>query len=68
MAEEIKAKVVETEEKSMQEKEEVVQKSSGFDEESQMYKVDLSKPPKQETDAVQEQSTDEVPVRDESET
>ncbi len=68
MAEEIKAKVVETEEKSLQEKEEVVQKNSGFDEESQMYKVDLSKPPKQETDAVQEQSTDEVPVRDESET
>jgi hypothetical protein len=39
-----------------------------------VYKVDLSKPPvteeqpKQETDAVQEQSTDEVPVRDESET
>ena len=68
MAEEIQVKVVETEEKSMQEKEEVVQKPSGFDEESQMYKVDLSKPPKQETDAVQEQSTDEVPVRDESET
>ena len=68
MAEEIKAKVVETEEKSIQEKEEVVQKNSGFDKESQMYKVDLSKPPKQETDAVQEQSTDEVPVRDESET
>ena len=67
MAEEIKAKVVETEEKSIQEKEEVVQKNSGFDKESQMYKVDLSKPPKQETDAVQEQSTDEVPVRDESE-
>ena len=68
MAEEINAKVVETEEKSIQEKEEVVQKNSGFDKESQMYKVDLSKPPKQETDAVQEQSTDEVPVRDESET
>ena len=68
MAEEIKAKVVETEELSMQEKEQVVQKNSGFDEESQMYKVDLSKPPKEETDAVQEQSTDEVPVRDESET
>ena len=50
MAEEIKAKVVETEEKSIQEKEEVVQKNSGFDKESQMYKVDLSKPPKQKTD------------------
>jgi len=68
MAEKIKAKVVEAEEKSLQEKEEVVQKNSGFDEESQMYKVNLSEPPKQETDAVQEQSTDEVPVRDESET
>ena len=66
MAEKIKeAKVVETEEKSIQEKEEVVQKNSGFDEESQMYKVDLSKPPvkqeepKQEENAVQEQSTDD---------
>jgi len=55
MAEEIKAKVVETEELSMQEKEEVVQKNSGFDEESQMYKVDLTQPPKQQEDAVQEQ-------------
>jgi|9_EtaG_2_1085328.scaffolds.fasta_scaffold03069_3 hypothetical protein len=74
MAEKLKAKVVETEEKSIQEKEEVVQKNAGFDEESGVYKVDLSKPPvdqeqtKQETDAVQEQSTDEVSVRDESET
>ena len=74
MAEKLKAKIVETEEKSIQEKEEVVQKNAGFDEESGVYKVDLSKPPvdqeqtKQETDAVQEQSTDEVSVRDESET
>ena len=67
MAEEIKAKVVETEEKSLQEKEEVVQKSSGFDEESQMYKVDLSKPPKQETDAVQEQETKDGVLRGSSE-
>ena len=74
MAEKIKAKVVETEEKSIQEKEQVVQKNSGFDEESQMYKVDLSKPPvnqeeqeKEKTDAVPEQSPNEVPVRDESE-
>ncbi len=59
MAEEIKAKVVETEEKSLQEKEEVVQKNSGFDEESQMYKVNLNEPPKQETDAVQGKSTDD---------
>ena len=33
-----------------------------------IIKVDLSKPPKTEKDAVQEQSTDEVPVRDESKT
>ena len=59
MAEEIKAKVVETEELSMQEKEQVVQKNSGFDEESQMYKVDLTQPPKQQEDAVQEQKTED---------
>ena len=74
MSEEIKAKVIDAEEPSIQEKEEIVQKNAGFDEESGVYKVDLSKPPvteeqpKEETDAVQEQSTDEVPVRDESET
>jgi len=59
MAEEIKAKVVETEELSVQEKEEVVQKNSGFDEESQMYKVDLTQPPKQQENAVQEQETED---------
>ena len=64
---EIKAKVIDAEESSIQEKEEAVQKPSSFDEESGMYKVNLNEP-KQETDAVQEQSTDEVPVRDESET
>ena len=75
MAEKIKAKVIEGEEPSIQEKEEIVQKNAGFDQESGMYKVDLSKPPvteeeqiKEKTDAVPEQSTDEVPVRDESET
>ena len=74
MAEEIQAKVIDAEEPSIQEKEEIVQKNAGFDEESGMYKVDLSKPPiteeqpKEETNAVQEQSADEVPVRDESET
>ena len=74
MAEEIKAKAIEVEEPSLQEKEEIVQKKAGFDEESGMYKVDLTQPPvteeqpKEETDAVQEQSADEVPVRDESET
>jgi hypothetical protein len=74
MAEEIQAKVIDADEPSIQEKEEAVQKNAGFDEESGVYKVDLSKPPvteeqpKQKTDAVQEQSTDEVSVRDESET
>ena len=75
MAEKIKAKVIEVEEPSIQEKEEIVQKKAGFDEESGMYKVDLTQPPvteeeqiKKETDAVPEQSTDEVPVRNESET
>ena len=74
MAEEIQAKVIDAEEPSIQEKEEIVQKNAGFDEESGMYKVDLSKrpiteeQPKEETNAVQEQSADEVPVRDESET
>lgn len=73
MSEEIKVKVIDAEEPSIQEKEEMVQKNAGFDEESGVYKVDLSKPPvteeqpKEQKDAVQEQSTDEVPVRDESE-
>jgi len=40
-------------------------KSAGNDD---VIKVDLSKPITQEEDAVTEQSTDEVPVRDESET
>ena len=59
MAEEIKAKVVETEELSIQEKEQEVQKNAGFDEESGMYKVDLTQPPKQQEDAVQEQETED---------
>jgi len=73
MSEKIKAKVIDAEEPSIQEKEEIVQKNAGFDKESGVYKVDLSKPPvteeqtKDKTDAVQEQSADEVPVRDESE-
>ena len=68
MAEEIKAKVLDSEEKSIQQKEQEVQeKSTNFDKESGMYKVNL-KEIKEQTDAVQEQSTDEVPVRDESET
>jgi hypothetical protein len=71
MSEKLEAKVIDAEEPSIQEKEEIVQKNAGFDEESGVYKVDLSKPPvteeqpKEETDAVQEQSTDEVPAQDE---
>ena len=67
MAEEIKAKVIDVEEPSIQEKEEIVQKNAnkGFDEESGVYKVDLSKPPvteqetKKEENAVQKQSTND---------
>ena len=58
MAEEIKVKAVETEEKSIQEKEQEIQKNTGFDKESGMYKVDLTQPPKEEQDAVQEQETE----------
>ena len=57
---EIKAKVVDAEEKSIQEKEQEVQKKSNFDEESGVYKVNLNENKQEQTDAVQEQSTDEV--------
>ena len=67
MAEEIKAKVLDSEEKSIQEKEQEIQKNTGFDEESGMYKVDLSQPPKQEKDAVQEQETEDGVLRGSSE-
>ena len=67
MAEEIKAKVLDSEEKSIQEKEQEIQKNTGFDEESGMYKVDLSQPPKQEEDAVQEQETEDGVLRGSSE-
>jgi hypothetical protein len=63
MAEEIKATVVETEEKSIQEKEQEVQKNSGFDEESGMYKVDLTKPPVQEQEKTEEPIA-ETPVEE----
>jgi len=74
MSEKVEAKIIDAEEPSIQEKEEIVQKNAGFDEESGVYKVDLSKPPvteeqpKEEVNAVQEQSTDEVPVQNEPET
>ena len=68
MAKEIKAKVLDTgEELSVQEKEEVVQKNAGFDEESNMYKVDYSKinnqedtVPEQVEDAPKQETPDEV--------
>ena len=66
MAKKIKAKVVETEEKSMQEKEQEIQKDSNFDEESGMYKVDLTKT-KEETNAVQEQEAKDGVLRGSSE-
>jgi hypothetical protein len=63
---EIKAKVIDAEEKSIAEKEEAVQKESNYDAETDMYKVDLSKP-KTETNAVQEQKTEDGVLRGSSE-
>jgi len=66
MSEEIKAKAVEDENPSIAEKETKVLKKMGLDTGTEtVTKVDLRKP-KEETDAIQEQSTDEVPVRNES--
>ena len=66
MSEEIKAKVVEGDNPSIAEKETKVLKKMGLDTGAEtITKVDLRKP-KEEKDAIQEQSTDEVPVRDES--
>ena len=59
---EIKAKVLEDETLPTEEK-----KDSQFDKESGMYKVDLTKPPKEETDAVQEQETKDGVLRGSSE-
>ena len=63
--EENKEVVEETTQATEQSVEESKFDSAGDD---SVYKVDLSKPPKTKEDAVPEQSTDEVPVRDESET
>ncbi len=60
---EIKAKVLEDEVKTPAQKEQEVQKDSQYDKESDMYKVDLSNPPKQEQDAVQEQKTEDGVLR-----
>ena len=74
MAENVKAKVIDGEEPSIQEKEQAVAEKAGAVFEDGVYKVDLRQPPQEkqeeqqtEENAVQEQSTDEVPVRDESE-
>ncbi len=72
MAENVEVKAVETEEPSIQEKEQAVAEKSGTVFEDGVYKVDLRQPPvteqeQTEENAVQEQSADEVPVRDESE-
>lgn len=72
MAENVEVKAVETEEPSIQEKEQTVAEKSGAVFEDGVYKVDLRQPPvteqeQNEENAVQEQSTDEVPVRDEPE-
>jgi len=61
MVEKTEAKVLETEEKSLQQKEEEVQKDSNFDEESGMYKVDLTKPLKS-TEKVVEEKVEEEPT------
>ena len=72
MAENVEVKAVETEEPSIQEKEQAVAEKAGTVFEDGVYKVDLRQPPvteqeQKEENAVQEQSTDEVSVRDESE-
>ena len=72
MAENVEVKAVETEEPSIQEKEQAVAEKAGAVFEDGVYKVDLRQPPvteqeQKEENAVQEQSTDEVSVRDESE-
>ena len=70
MAEEIKAKVLGSDEKSIQEKEQEVQKkSTNFDKESGMYKVDLTKinEEKPKEDAVQKQETEDGVLRGSSE-
>ena len=65
-----KAKLVEGDNLSIQEKEQAAMEKAGTIFEDGVYKVDLTKPPvgvEIEENAVQEQSTDEVLVRDESE-
>jgi hypothetical protein len=65
-----KVNLVNEEQPSIAEKEEQVLESAGVDtkQDDGVYRVDLSKPPKTQEDAVQEQSTDEVPVSEGTET
>lgn len=69
MSEEIKAKVIEDENLSIAEKESKVLKKTGADIGGEtITKVDLRQPINtKEENAIQEQSADEIPVRDESE-
>jgi len=72
MAENVEVKAVNSEEPSIQEKEQTVAENSGAVFEDGVYKVDLRQPPvteqKQEkVDAVQEQSADEISIREEPE-
>jgi len=65
-----KAELVEGDNLSIQEKEQAAMEKAGTVFEDGVYKVDLTKPPvgvETEENAVQEQSTDEVPVRNEPE-
>jgi len=59
MSENVEAKAIESEELSIQEKEELVQEKAGATFEDGMYKVDLTQPPAEQTeqteDAIQEQ-------------
>ena len=65
MEENVENVVEETTQPTEQKVDETKFESAGDD---SVIKIDLSKPPKTKEDAVPEQSTDEVPVRDESET
>ncbi len=63
MSENVEAKAIESEELSIQEKEEALQEQAGTVFEDGMYKVDLNQPPaaeqnKEEENAVQEQEAE----------
>lgn len=54
MSENVEAKVVESEELSIQEKEELVQEKAGAVFEDGMYKVDLTQPPAEQTEQIED--------------